>query len=768
MALANYVFTLILDVDGAGNINVGKNVPIEIRNADAEAALATIYSDADGLSPISQPGATTNELGKLSFWVERGLYQVYVNGSANDYIAVNGYVVAEDLDSQAIQAKIDELTIQANEEIDEGVKKAVQSTGYFPVTGSFEDGGTIAEYNQVLLLQNADGSNGAGYYSWAGALPKTVAAASTPSTTGGIGNTAWSYRADATVRSDLAQQGAGKGVDMVNGAEFNVDSLINLFDVPFVDGKFYSNGGFYPDTVVGGGRWKAVASEPHANFTGGTVVTIGALEAWRDAAIAAGGVTKQNLIDNLNVLLNWTGTGTGAFVRIHSIPLASPELDPYWFGAVGNGQVDEYLPTKKAMGTAELQTIASRVTPWLTFSGGTFLYKQTLQLNGGLSWKGQGYGSRLCFETSGAPGIIFGEKGGKLKDFAVIDSPSDPNHLRLPSEVFVLGTVPVSGNDDQTVYTTFKDVMFESVWAENCIIENRAGYGTLLDGCILHNSRANIATIAFRQKTDELKNYSYQCILQNTDITRSYNTDNSFGTAILQEGGMLTIRSTTVQSNDTAILSLRANEQPVLNLDNAYFENCQNYSLRIGDVDPNNTSWVGARVSIEGGRFHKGGTALNKIRLHGGDIYFENNRIFQGIDYETTKDAKITLGPKNDRWIYEKLLVSNNAVAVCSPGYLFSAPSSTTEATEIRGVNLIGNKPYEVEIIHRNGFSGDNTHLRVYRIRPSASGAFSAELVSSSAGADSVSSLTYTFSAGSNGALLATPSALGFWNYLVK
>ena len=57
MALANYVFTLILDVDGAGNSNVGKNVPVEIRNADDEAALATIYSDADGLSPISQPGS---------------------------------------------------------------------------------------------------------------------------------------------------------------------------------------------------------------------------------------------------------------------------------------------------------------------------------------------------------------------------------------------------------------------------------------------------------------------------------------------------------------------------------------------------------------------------------------------------------------------------------------------------------------------------------------------------------------------------------------
>lgn len=132
------------------------------------------------------------------------------------------------------------------------------------------------------------------------------------------------------LRKQLAEQGSGKGSDLVNGADFNVESLINFLDVPFVDGKFYGNGGFYPDTIVGGGRWKAVASEPHANFTGGTVVTIEALQAWKDAAIAAGGVTKQNLIDKLNVLLNWTGTGAGAFVRIDD----SKFLNPLWFGWV--------------------------------------------------------------------------------------------------------------------------------------------------------------------------------------------------------------------------------------------------------------------------------------------------------------------------------------------------------------------------------------------------------------------------------------------------
>lgn len=130
MALANYVFTLILDVDGAGNSNVGKNVPIEIRNADAEAALATIYSDENGLSPISQPGATTNELGKLSFWSKRGLYQVYVNGQPSDIIPVNGYVTIETLDSELVAQKLEQLVSSAEQDVEDSIYTAAANFGF--------------------------------------------------------------------------------------------------------------------------------------------------------------------------------------------------------------------------------------------------------------------------------------------------------------------------------------------------------------------------------------------------------------------------------------------------------------------------------------------------------------------------------------------------------------------------------------------------------------------------------------------------------------
>lgn len=160
----------------------------------------------------------------------------------------------------------------------------------------------------------------------------------------------------------VKQMRNGKEVEVtplppVRDSDFNVEALINLLDVEFIDGEFYSNGGFYPDTVVGGGRWKAVASEPHANFTGGTVVTIGALQAWKDAAIAAGGLTKQNLIDTVNVFLEWTGTGTGAFVR------AGSYIDTFAFGAVDDLSVDNtaaFTKQKDSIGSGECKLPAGK------------------------------------------------------------------------------------------------------------------------------------------------------------------------------------------------------------------------------------------------------------------------------------------------------------------------------------------------------------------------------------------------------------------------
>lgn len=64
-------------------------------------------------------------------------------------------------------------------------------------SGDFDTGFTVTERQQVFLYNGE-------WYRWDGALPKTVAASSTPSSTGGIGAGAWVSVGDAALRSALA------------------------------------------------------------------------------------------------------------------------------------------------------------------------------------------------------------------------------------------------------------------------------------------------------------------------------------------------------------------------------------------------------------------------------------------------------------------------------------------------------------------------------------------------------------------------------------
>lgn len=79
------------------------------------------------------------------------------------------------------------------------VKKQAAEAGYNLVIGSFEEGGTLTNTNDVLWYQ----ANGK-YYNWYDGSAKTVVAGSTPSSTGGVSSTAWVDRADLTLRAELA------------------------------------------------------------------------------------------------------------------------------------------------------------------------------------------------------------------------------------------------------------------------------------------------------------------------------------------------------------------------------------------------------------------------------------------------------------------------------------------------------------------------------------------------------------------------------------
>jgi len=74
---------------------------------------------------------------------------------------------------------------------------AISQTGYV-TTDSFEDGATLTARNEALRYR----SNGE-YYRWDGSFPKSVAAGSTPASSGGVGPGKWVSVGDGALRSSL-------------------------------------------------------------------------------------------------------------------------------------------------------------------------------------------------------------------------------------------------------------------------------------------------------------------------------------------------------------------------------------------------------------------------------------------------------------------------------------------------------------------------------------------------------------------------------------
>jgi hypothetical protein len=139
--------------------------------------------------------------------------QDLVNADLN--LATLDGVVTSDAASVPDRNGVQRLTLA---EIERLAESAVTSAAFVPAAGSFEAGGTIEERNQVLLRTTAP----AGYFSWGGALPKVVPAASTVAGTGGEGVTAWTNRNDATFASQLA---AADSTVLVGGVEAGVLSI---------------------------------------------------------------------------------------------------------------------------------------------------------------------------------------------------------------------------------------------------------------------------------------------------------------------------------------------------------------------------------------------------------------------------------------------------------------------------------------------------------------------------------------------------------------
>lgn len=92
----------------------------------------------------------------------------------------------------------------------------LRDAGFSPAGFTFTSGGTldVTDANKAVLWPAPAGDGQ--YYSWHGAFPKVIPAASTPASSGGISDTAWKPVGDITLRGQLATPSSGVNVDDSN------------------------------------------------------------------------------------------------------------------------------------------------------------------------------------------------------------------------------------------------------------------------------------------------------------------------------------------------------------------------------------------------------------------------------------------------------------------------------------------------------------------------------------------------------------------------
>ncbi|EAB6379075.1 phage tail protein [Salmonella enterica subsp. enterica serovar Emek] len=157
--------------------------------------------------------------------------------------------------------------------INYAANQAISNYGYI-TKDSFEDGSTLSLANECLRWK----SNGE-YYRWDGTLPKVVPPASTPDSTGGIGQGEWVGVGDASLRSNLSDP---DGYKLIGGLSENY-SLPAKFVV--VDNEPYN------------GDLKSALSEAEA----GTVFWLGK----KTYNITGLYGTGRNTVENISIV----GTG---------------------------------------------------------------------------------------------------------------------------------------------------------------------------------------------------------------------------------------------------------------------------------------------------------------------------------------------------------------------------------------------------------------------------------------------------------------------------
>lgn len=140
-------------------------------------------------------------------------------------------------------ASIDYATNAVTGQVQKTLPAILRDAGFRPAPFTFQTGGTLGvnDADMAVLWPIASGGDG-NYYVWKGSLPKTIPAASSPSTTGGISPSAWEPAGDITLRTELAAVTGGYLIgdifetDLANAIarrEYIIDSVTTMIAMNF-------------------------------------------------------------------------------------------------------------------------------------------------------------------------------------------------------------------------------------------------------------------------------------------------------------------------------------------------------------------------------------------------------------------------------------------------------------------------------------------------------------------------------------------------------
>lgn len=143
---------------------------------------------------------------------------VYVN--FNQTLTIGTDYLIQDVRNYQ-QADVDSKITVLNTQSRAMAVRLAAEAGYNLVDGSFEEGGSLVNPEDVLWYRG-DGK----YYSWFNKTAKSIAAGSTPATSGGVGAGAWVNRTDDSLRYEIREtvfqnmkhQAAEAGFNLVDGS----------------------------------------------------------------------------------------------------------------------------------------------------------------------------------------------------------------------------------------------------------------------------------------------------------------------------------------------------------------------------------------------------------------------------------------------------------------------------------------------------------------------------------------------------------------------